>query len=134
MMPYSASTPRSPRLETVMVGSEISELRMRPARVRCTRSRMPAISSSSGSSIGVVHRRRRQPAAANGDRDADMDRRRRLEFAVAIEPVEGGKPARGQSDRLDGQRAEQQPAVRRRSAFCSASHCSQAVTSTWCSR
>jgi hypothetical protein len=63
--------------------------------------------------ISIVQRRRRQPAAANGDRHADMHRLRRLEFGLAIEPVEGGKAARSQGRRLDRERRDHQPAVGR---------------------
>lgn len=62
--------------------------------------------------IGIVQRRRRQPAAANGNRDANMHRRRWFEFIVAIEPVKSRIAAYGQSDRLDGERADQKAIVR----------------------
>jgi hypothetical protein len=60
-----------------------------------------------------MQRGRRQPAAANGDGNADMHRARRLEFAVAVKAVEGGKAARGQRHRSDHERADQQAAVGR---------------------
>src|SRR5581483_6853717 len=46
MMGKADSAPRSPRLVTVIVGSENSELRSCPARARVTRSRNASISSS----------------------------------------------------------------------------------------
>ena len=73
MTPKTLSTPRSPRLVTVIVGSDISELRSEPARARETRSRKACISSSSVSSVGVVERGRDEPAAAQRDGDADVD-------------------------------------------------------------
>ncbi len=48
MTPNTESTPLSPRLVTVIVGSDISELRSEPARARATRSVRSSISSSSG--------------------------------------------------------------------------------------
>ena len=49
MIPVTLSAPRSPRLVTVTVGEASSELRRPPVRARCTRSRIAAISSGSGS-------------------------------------------------------------------------------------
>src|SRR3990172_6161227 len=46
MIGRTVSAPRSPRLVTVIVGSESSELRSDPARARETRSRKPGITSS----------------------------------------------------------------------------------------
>jgi hypothetical protein len=61
--------------------------------------------------IDLVQRWRRQPSAANGNRDPDMNRRRRLEFALAVEAVERGEAAHRQSDGLDGKRADQQTII-----------------------
>jgi hypothetical protein len=46
MIPNTVSTPRSPRLVTVIVGPDSSELRSAPLRARPTRSRSRAISPS----------------------------------------------------------------------------------------
>ncbi len=45
MTPNTASTPCSPRFVTVIVGSDISELRSEPARARATRSVRPRMIS-----------------------------------------------------------------------------------------
>src|SRR5581483_12072927 len=61
MIGNTVSTPCSPRLATVIVGSDNSELRKLPARARLTRSRNFCINSSSGSF------RRRQETVGNLD-------------------------------------------------------------------
>ena len=119
-MPYSASTPRSPRLDNR--DRRIGNLRAANAAGACALHQVAHTRHQlvERELIGIMQCRRRQPATANGNRDADMHRLRRFEFVVAIEPVEGGKAACGQGDRFDGERADQQPVVGRQRRVLSA--------------
>ncbi len=60
-----------------------------------------------------MQRRRCQSATTNRDRHPNMNRRCRLEIAVMVEAVECGEAARGQGDRFDCKRTDQQAVVGR---------------------
>src|SRR5271168_3140637 len=103
MTPNTVSTPRSPRLVTVIVGSDISELRNAPLRARVTRSRSRAIRVLERKFVRVANSRRDQAAAADGDRRADMDAGPRLKPFGGEEPVELRGLAERTRNRLEQQ-------------------------------
>ena len=96
-----------------MVGSVISELRSRPIRLRSMRSRMAAMSSGrlSRSVSWMAGAMSPPPRRAIGD--ADMDRRARLEPALAKEAVEDRRAAQRKRGSLDQESTQQDAPLRR---------------------
>ena len=109
MTPKTVSTPCSPRLVTVMVGSESSELRSPPLRARCTRSRkprmrsprlLPAVSWSAGATRPPPRSEIATPTWTASLRTGSPPRQHRVQLRHVPQ---------GQRHRLDEQHAVEEP-------------------------
>lgn len=100
MIPDTVSTPRSPRLVTVIVGSDSWELRSDPLRARPTIAQ-PRHQHVERKPVRIADGRRDEPAAPHGDRRPDVNAGARLEPAGGEEAVEFWGLAEGTRDCLE---------------------------------